>query len=647
MGYVLEPSRRTSLIEDVWPSLFFGTERVAGIRAKLRRSGWARGVVARMVAECETLLSSAPDLPAGAPGWRHDYYSPVTGEHLVFDPADPESYRDPWDGSSVQGEAQRSAWILLAHERTYRLMRSFGLLYQLTGKRVYSDWVAIGMSKAVEFFSKTPRRESNHGALYFQPLYDAQIILLAANAYDLTKDSPSYQEGERERVLRDIFEKGSKSLFSYHRAATTHNMTCYVSAALASLGTALDRPDLVDLCLSQDPRGLRGLLANGLRRDASGAPDGFWFEGTTFYHFYAMFPLMFLYDLARGSPPDQKDVAGIQRDLAEMARAPAVLADQDLRLPWFGDLGSPHMPGLPAFVHLYEYCAAELDPSFSGVVSACVAAGGTRGIAALVFGPDSLPDPLTPSRSWVLPGSGVAILRRYDRDIPYYVAFRSGRHGAGHDHRDKLGVVIHAGGRVVVPDLGTAGYSVRAFREYCVSTFAHNTLMVDEENQAEVGIASLEVAGPSEAKGVVGDAYPGITMERRILLDPPRVLVADRVDCSSEHSLAWVFHAEGELTLDTSLRARPELAPIKENGPFGFLTDRQTGVVEDLLMARWAVDEGMSMRLSARWDGRFECTTGTTPSNPMTSRLGTLIIRTFGRSLAINSEFEIRGASRG
>jgi hypothetical protein len=331
----------------------------------------------------------------------------------------------------------------------------------------------------------------------------------------------------------------------------------------------------------------------------------------------------------------------IKRDLSDMSRAPLVLTDQDLRLPWFGDLGSRHMPGLPLFEHVYEYAASELDPSFSRVIPACISKGARRGLSALVFGPPILPEPSGLVDKGQLPLTGVAILRGEDRSSPYYIALRSGRHGAGHDHFDKLGIVIHAGGRVVAPDIGTAGYSLRAFKEYCVSTLAHNTLMVDEKNQNRVGAASLRCRG-SRAMGRVSDAYPGVAMERRVELDPPKIWVEDTVLCDSDHVLAWVFHATGDVELDgTGSTTESHLPRMPDVGPYGFLDIAKTLCADDYVRARWSVTDDMVLELTARWDGPCEFNIGTSPSNPMTSRLGTLIIRKIGRTLAIQSEFRV------
>ena len=641
-SYVLDPSQKGLLIEDVWPGLFFGSERVPEIRRKIECLPWARDMFGTMIEESSTVLTRPPQLPPGRPGWRHDFYSPRTTEHLVYDPADGKRFLDPSDGSAVTGEAQEAAWILLTHERTYRLMRSMGLLYQLTHKRRYCDWVADGMTKAVDFFRRTPRNEGRHGALYFQPLYDAQVILLLSNSFGLTCSGPCYETGQKEDILRTIFEAGSRSLLTHQKASDTHNITCYVTAATGALGIILDRPGYVERALSEDHMGLRGLLVHGLRRDSEGRRDGFWFEGTTFYHLYAMCPLFYLFELAKASGMDRGSLSRARRDLVAMARAPTLLIDDRTHLPWLGDLGSPLFPGLRSYAHLYEYAAGALELAFSGTLSACLPRGERAGLTSLAFGPDHLAYDGIRNKSELLPASGIATLQASGKDGPFYVMFRSGRHGAGHDHLDKLEIIIHALGEVIAPDIGTAGYSLREFKTYCVSTFAHNTLMVDEGNQKRVDDAILEMIGPREVRGVIRDAYEGVVLERRVTLDPPRILVFDSFASSERRALGWVFHARGEIEVDVSESGSDfELPPLPEEGPMAFLSHRSTFRPVQGLKARWRVDENLCLSCEASWDKAFECTVGDTPSNPMTTRLGTLVMRSAGRKAEVRTEFTV------
>lgn len=639
--YVLDPSRLGPFVEDVWPGLFFGTERIPEIRRKIALLGWARTLCGRMLRESSCVLRSEPVLHPGRPGWRHDFYSPRTGAHLVFNAGQPDAFKDPADGSLVTGEAQRAAWVLLQHERLYRLMRSIAVLHQLTGRRDYSDWVARGILCAADFFQGAERSE-RYGAVYFQPLYDAQVITLLANAYDLTRASPSFEAWAHEHIRRTVFEAGSASLLAHHRRSKVHNITCYVTAAIGTLGALLDEPDLLDMALSEEESGLQGLLREGLRRDDQGRSDGMWYEGTTFYHLYAMCPLFCLYELAKRWGLQPGPLSKIHKDLVAMARAAALLVDERLRMPWLGDLGFPEHPGLGGFAHLYEYSAGMLDQSFSAVLASCEARRGRAGLAALAFGPDLVSGRWAPQAPSLFRQSGIAVLRAADKEGTYYALLKSGRHGGGHDHRDKLQMVLHGMGQVIAPDLGTAGYSLRDFRDYCASALGHNTLMVDETDQAKVADAELAMDSPFQARGVVRDAYPGVVLERKVNLDPPCVFVDDAFSSAAGHRYCWVFHAKGSLEVEVE-KARGSLGfpPLPCKGPYAFLRNRINMGTARRALGRWKVRDGLSLLCDVRWDRPFECTVGTTPDNPMTSHLGTMVLRCPGKRRRARAKFTV------
>jgi hypothetical protein len=627
MAYVLDPRRAGALIEDSWPCLFYGPERIPEVRRRIQSHAWAKRLYAAMLDETKVALASAPRLPQGRPGWRHDFYSPATGEHLVFTRDPDGGFLDPADGTPVIGSKQQAAWVLLEHERIYRVMRSIALLYRLTGKEDYAEWAIEGLHQASEFFRLSPRYPENHNALYFQPLYDAQVLLVLAGVDGLLAGSDAYGESARESLLREVLGKGTRSLLSHQRGSRPHNITCYVTAALAAAGLATGNKAHVELAVSEDVHGLMGLLEQGLRKDDSGDVDGFWFEGTTFYHFYAMFPLFKLFDIATSQPIEPGQLEKARTDLAEMARAPPSLADQDLRLPWLGDLGSPEMPGLSAFTQIYEYASGVLDPSLAGVVAACLKRGGERGITALLYGPDEGGIPPPVASSSLLGASGIGILRERTRQGPYFLLLRAGRHGAGHDHFDKLEVVYHALGRVLLPDLGTPGYSLREFRGYCRSTLAHNALMVDESSQGEAFEGGIARSGPRSFRGWV-KAYEGVLLERTITLDPPRITLEDHFSSSSSHRYSTIFHAPGRLTVDIVDKAISEpLPPMPEDGPFSYLRSRMMHGYAAEAAVQWGVDEQLKLVGKAEWSCPFEITTGTTPYNPMSKHLGTVLMR--------------------
>lgn len=675
-------------IEDVWPTLFFGSDRLDEIRRKVEEVPWAREAFHRWQAEAAQVLAEPPQLPIEPIGWRHDFYSPTTAEHLLFDPAQPDAYVDPWDQTVYSGasasqftaiDARRRAWALLVHERTYRLMRSVGVLYGLTGDEHYAEWVALGMRRAVEMFRRHDFRQENtrSRALYFQMLYEAQVLLLLANAYELTRLSPAYSEADHAQIRAEVFEAGMPYQIEFLDSPAPPNMMCYSSAALATVADVFERPDWRQLAFEHPRSGLFAILANELKVDEHGQVDGFWAEGTQFYHFYSICPLVTLFERAqREHSAGRLDTAAAGAVLTweeasarfeSLFRAPAMMADDRLRLPAFGDLGAPKVLSLRLYRHLYEFAAGQLSADvYRPLLSRIYSTGVPRSsLAAVAYGTDSLSEVSAPGeetrgaldptldllreRSTIFPASGIAVLRfanagdARNAGGQWQVFFRAGAHGQGHDHMDKLSFGLHAGGEVVTADLGTAGYGLKEFTSFCRSTFAHNTLMVDEQSQGKVTRAHLR-SGTDWAAGLIEDAYPDVRLERTLALRPPYLLIEDRCDSETEHRYSWMLHLYGSLAVHTRKGAaerRLNLPPLPDAGPLSWFANQRVGQADDALWADWRVRDGLWVRLWVTSDGPFEWTVGQTPGNPIPDRRSTLLLRAPGTNRRFRAALEV------
>jgi hypothetical protein len=87
--------------------------------------------------------------------------------------------------------------------------------------------------------------------------------------------------------------------------------------------------------------------------------------------------------------------------------------------------------------------------------------------------------------SCAFPYAGHFVMRSgWDADA-LYLFFDGGPFGYGHQHEDKLNIVVHAYGKTHVEDAGNYPYDSSQWRRYVLSTRAHNTVMVDgmEQNQ--------------------------------------------------------------------------------------------------------------------------------------------------------------------
>ena len=105
--YTLSPYDRGLVIEDVWPTIFFGDEVIPEIKRKAAKLPWARQALELMAKEAAMVMPKPPALPVQRAGWRHDFYSRVTAEHLLYDPDSQTRFLDPSTGVYEFDEAQR------------------------------------------------------------------------------------------------------------------------------------------------------------------------------------------------------------------------------------------------------------------------------------------------------------------------------------------------------------------------------------------------------------------------------------------------------------------------------------------------------------------------------------------------------------
>ncbi|NLN79053.1 MAG: hypothetical protein GX141_09060 [Armatimonadetes bacterium] len=640
--YTLSPYDKGMMIEDAWPTIFFGDETIGEIKRKVAKLDWAKKAVARMVKEAEGVMLKGPQLPVERAGWRHDFYSRATGEHLLYDPDSCDKFLDPSTGKYEYDEAQRRAWALLTHERTFRMMRSVGVLYGVTGDERYASWIADGMRQAVEYFKHDEFMKGS--ALYFQALYDAAILMILANIFSLTKNSSAYSKQDVENIRVGIFEKDMGEMLDFLSKNPGGNMSCYVAGALACSGRVFERDDWTNAATGESS-GARTLLTTSLYQDKEKKTDGLWHEGTMFYHFYSMCPLVTVREQAvKMNDPIIKDAALWSR-FEEMFAAPVALVDERLRLPLIGDLGAPKVMNLAAYRHLYEYAAGQINFERFGPILAAIyeRSKAMRGeMSALAFGPDSLPKPGgTPKKSTLLPCAEIGTFRCGSLQV----LFRAGRYRGGHDHPDKLQITLSAFGQPISPDLGTPGYSILPIvQHYHRATVAHNTLFSDETHLK--GTSVLEWRGDEEnprARASVVDE--GVRYQRTVFFSPPYVVLLDEYSSDDDHRFGWAYHSYGKLsvaspTLEGGSKELLGMPALRSDGPFSMLTDRFSGATSGSIRGIWNVSRAIKLHLLSVADAPTEVTCCKSIGNPNTDNLDCLILRSPGKSLRIATVLE-------
>jgi hypothetical protein len=162
--------------------------------------------------------------------------------------------------------------------------------------------------------------------------------------------------------------------------------------------------------------------------------------------------------------------------------------------------------------------------------------------------------------SVAFPYAGQYVMRSgWDPD-DRYLLFESGPFGIGHQHEDKLSMFIYSHGRVLLTEAGTYSYDRSKYRRYVLGTWAHNTILVDGEQQHRRGLVETYAADEplsnlwihtgtfDAADGCYEDGYGpdrsiDATHERTVVfVRSDYWVVVDRVDATGPHTYDILWH---------------------------------------------------------------------------------------------------------
>ena len=685
---VFSPEDTGMAIEDVWPPLYIGVERVDEMKRKVAECEWAASALDTWRAEAEIVLDEEPAFVRQPSGGRSNMFTSDSGHHLLFDPTQCDRMFDPALRRYVTPDAKaRQAWVTLQHERMRRLMTSLAFMYRVTGDERYSEWVWRGLRDLTALYvdhARPAAGEKKVHSLVYGGLYEAQSLLAAIQAYTLVASAPQASDEDRHALRTHVFDRSGEMLSSWMSVMMVHNMSCWGMAAIAVLGKHLDRPDWVDKALTYPQSGLQTLLRDGLPRGANtGKPDGFWHETSPFYGcFYALVSLVPLYRIGEEEGVLDEDLRERFRSLFE---APLALCDSELNLVSVGDRVSPGALTLTQMRYVYEYAAGEVDPERYGPILAMLyeRSGAPRdSLAAVAWGPDALPPPAgVPSRSVVLDATRMATFRGRTDDGPVTLFFLGGGDTAaaqGHHHCDKLSVSLHACGDIVTSDLGEPlSTGTNEWSRLLFSSLAHNTLLVNELDQGTMEPVAFEAdvaARPAWAHAAVRGDREGprqglwrvmkqqlkgrleegvcddVALSRTVFFDPPFIVLADDCEAPGARRFGFSFSAYGNMTVTTDAPAGAvplHLPSVPEDGIYSLFTGRTGADPVTQIVVDWRVRSHLWLRMIAVSDGPLDATWGETPGNPREQARGTVLLRAPGTARRFATVLELhRGTPR-
>jgi oligo-alginate lyase len=567
----LEPQLSISRPLPPHPRLLLNSNGIVELKNRINTVTWAKASWAELKRSADSALARPIELPPRGGNWSHNYVCPThsarltqgkqigpwqwehicpVGHHILQ--GDPSKAALDFDGNAIAG----------VHGKFAQQAVNYGLLFQVTGEVRYAQKAGEILQAYAKRYLEYPMHDNQGkpgrgGRVASQSLTEASWLIEIAQGADLVWSTLS--EGERRAIAEQLLRPALEQvLFPTHYGI--HNIQCRLNSAIGLVGLLLDDAQLVSKAIDDPKNGFRQQLAQGVRE------DGMWIEGSSGYHFFTIAGLWPLAEAARNCGLNLYDAK-----FQSLFDGPLALAMPNFVLPNFNDSGTVPLENED---DLYELAFARFqNPAYLGLLSS----SSHRGRLALLYGvnesaaPAAVSTPRAEAKSHNSIASGYAILQRGSGQDATWLCVKYGPHGGGHGHPDKNSFILYAHGQILATDAGTHAYGSPLHRDWDKTTFAHNTLVVDEKSQAPATGSSLAFGteqGVDYSITGAGPIYQGVAFTRTVaLLNPQLIVFIDQVQAEAEHTFDLAYHQFGEWPEVSAAKARP-LSQETENSSF-------------------------------------------------------------------------------
>jgi hypothetical protein len=528
------------------PRLLLNADGVAALKQRIAAAPWAASSWKELQTHADRDLKKPIELPPRGGNWSHNYVCPEhgarlrqgkqigpwqwehicpVGNHVLR--GDPTKATLDFDGNAISG-------IHLGYARE---AVDDGLLYQITGDKRYATHAREILLAYAERYLTYPVHDNQGkpggrgGHVASQSLTEATWLIDIEQGADLVWNTLS--EADRSAIADKLIRPALNEIIIPQKYGI-HNIQCRENSAIGLAGFLLDDPKLIALAIDNPQTGFHAQMERGV------LPGGFWLEGSTGYHFFAMDGMWTLMEAARNCGID---LYGPK--FKSLFDGPLSLTMPNLSLPNFNDSGiSP----LKSHADIYELAAARYhDPAYSALI-----ADDRSSRMALLFGVTNLGNGNLhlPAASRNLAGPGYAILDRGEDVDATWLALKYGPHGGGHGHPDKNSFILYARGEIVAPDVGTHAYGSPLHTGWDKTTLAHNTLVVDEKSQEPAQGKCLTFGserGVDFSMTDAGPIYPGVHFVRSVaMLTTNTIVFIDQIDADASHTFDLAYHQVGK-----------------------------------------------------------------------------------------------------
>lgn len=154
-----------------------------------------------------------------------------------------------------------------------------------------------------------------------------------------------------------------------------------------------------------------------------------------------------------------------------------------------------------------------------------------------------------------------------------WAMFKAGYLSKTHKHADDLSFMLYSKGYDIFVDPGWYNYmSGDKYRDYFISSHAHNTVIVDDksysptvENSYKTGIFSYKEGDAWDEVLAYNNMYEGVSIDRHFVYGGDTIIIIDDIQSDIPHEYSQLFHLSEYMTIEAS-SDKEVIAAIGDSG---------------------------------------------------------------------------------
>ena len=607
---------------------------------------WKNNILHAMQARVDSEFRSGLDIPTEAGGWWHQFVCPEHELPLIFDITSPRVHYCP-RGCAHQGTNFDAAFRVFAHRHYAALARDSATLYQATANSKYLDIaleILLGYSERYKHFEGGKDSESwmLTGKAFHQALTESVWAIPLIQAFEVLQ--PAISPLQVKGLIQDLFRPILEVLTTAHdklvrqQKQLESNYNAWLIAARGCLGFVLE-----DKTLTYEVIHGAGGFVDHL--NAAVLPDGFEYEGSSYYHNFVTWAYTLLAEAARSHGMDLYAIRGKSgQSIERMWSALMDLVMPDGSLPSSGDGNYWQYSSFDAeLCEVYEIALARTgDLEYDWLLEHAYRRSDTERAswAALMFADRDIAfSPRPEIKSVYLKDIGFGVLHDTQKN-ELSALMRFGLNGGGHTHLDCLAISL-------IPcsvDPGNPPYGVASRRSWYQQSAAHNVVIVDGRSQSPSDgrlLSWVPEPGNCSVEAAADDAYPGVKFSRKVKLINGQITDQFRLNSDENHIIDWLFHTDAALTCEGA-----EFSPIQgtlfPEGPGSFIKLSAKMTYSDNFVATFS-QIGKKYRITLSSSSPMEIFLARSPQRggvDMDER-HTLVARVQGRQAEFQATYEV------